>query len=68
MKIDQNRPETWMVIGLALILIGAILRAADPEVGVGWFAIVAGGVLFVVGLIIFAIRAGTSSRDDDGVG
>lgn len=63
MKIDQNKPETWMVIGLLLAIVGFVLRAADPDVGVGVFAIGAGALLFIVGLIIFAIRAGTNRPD-----
>lgn len=68
MKIDQNKPEMWMVIGLVLVVVGVILRSAESDTGVGWFAIGAGALLFIVGLIIFAVRAGTSRGPDDGVG
>lgn len=69
MKIDQNQPGTWMGIGAVMMLAGVILRAAAPDVGIGWLLIVVGALLLLVGVVIVAIRAGTSGRPgDDGVG
>lgn len=67
MKIDQNQPGAWLGLGVVFLLVGLVVTAAAEDSGVGRFMVVVGLVLGAVGLLIFAVRAGTS-RDRDGLG
>lgn len=62
--IDQNNPGHWMGIGAVFMLLGVVVGGLAETPGLGWFIVGAGGLIFLVGLVIFAVRAGTTKSDE----
>lgn len=64
MKIDQTQPGPWIGAGAVVLVLGLLVTGIESDAGLGRVLLVAGGILVVVGLVIFAVRAGTNGSRD----
>lgn len=67
--LDWSRARTWVLLGLVVAVLGAVIQAAqDSEGGVGQILIVVGVLLMLIGAVAYVVtqvrKAAAASRDE----